>query len=94
MDTSFPVSHYIDVALESSCDTLIALEVVRRVVREQDAGSRTLRAISSLRRTIEELRAIRTEASPHGLPCGFVIAANGSSANGRPVLAESDRSFS
>jgi hypothetical protein len=68
-----PQAHHIEAALEASCETLVALELMRAAARDGDPISNQARhAIKSLRRAITELRS-SSEEPVSALAYGFVL---------------------
>jgi hypothetical protein len=68
-----PASDYVEAALEASCATLIALQLVRAFAADDPHGTRqTSRAITAIRQAIDELRAMRAAGSG-ALVHGFVV---------------------
>jgi hypothetical protein len=69
-----PRPDHLKAALEASCETLVALQVIEAAPVDDDGLKRhTARAIRSLRRAIEELRTERAERAS-ALAFGFVVA--------------------
>lgn len=75
------ISQYVEAALEASCDTLMALEVIQTLAAQEEvARLQTLRTIRLTRRVIDELRFIREREPTNLLSRGFVLPADDAAA--------------
>ena len=64
---------HLEAAIEASCETLVALQVISEAAPDDDRLNRQARrAIRSLRRAIHELRTERSERAS-ALAFGFVV---------------------
>jgi hypothetical protein len=81
---------HVEAALEASCDTLVALQVMSAFGADKIPGAegQTALAISSLRLAIAELRAAQQRRGS-GIAAGFVLAARDPSDGDASPLAQS-----
>jgi hypothetical protein len=72
-----PTRDHLEAAIEASCETLVALQVISDAAPDDDGlESQTRRAIGSLRRAISELRTERAERAS-AVAFGFVVGNRG-----------------